>query len=125
MNSQSPGPVRHASTPARRLPAVLARSQGLPETGGRRRTRRGKGLWSAWSPTLSPKVIGVGYAVFVVRMAFVLGIFGTLSPLAWVHGGVLAVTFCAALVVTLGAECLSYSRGTYVPTWMRREAPRV
>jgi hypothetical protein len=80
-------------------------------------------LSTGWSRTLSPKVVGVGYAVFVVRMAVMLGLFGTLSTLAWVDGPVLAISFCAALVVTLGAECLSYARGSYIPAWMRREAP--
>jgi hypothetical protein len=77
-------------------------------------------LSTAWSPTLSPKVIGVGYASFVVRMAVMLGMFGTLSTLAWVNAPVLAMSFCAALVVTLGAECLSYARGSYVPSWRVR-----
>jgi hypothetical protein len=77
-------------------------------------------LSTAWSPTLSPKVVGVGYAVFVVRMAFVLGLFGTLSTLSWVHPTLLAVSFCVALVVTLGAECLSYARRSYVPSWRTR-----
>ncbi len=77
-------------------------------------------LSTAWSRTITAKVIGIGYAVFVVRMAFVLGLFGTLSTLAWVHPVALATSFCVALVVTLGAECLSYSRGTYVPSWRTR-----
>jgi hypothetical protein len=77
-------------------------------------------LSTAWSPTLSPKVIGVGYIGFFVRMAVMFGLFGTLSTLAWVNGPVLALSFCAALVVTLGAECLSYARGSYVPSWRVR-----
>lgn len=77
-------------------------------------------LSTAWAPTISAKVIGIGYAVFVVRMGLVLGLFGTLSTVAWVHAPVLAATFCAALVVTLGAECLSYARGSYVPSWRTR-----
>jgi hypothetical protein len=81
-------------------------------------------LSTAWSRTITPKVIGITYAVFVVRMAFVLGLFGTLSTVPWVHPAALATSFCAALVVTLGAEVFSYSRGSYVPSWMRRQAPR-
>ncbi len=77
-------------------------------------------LSTGWSPTLSTKVVGVGYAVFVVRMAVMLGLFGTLSTLSWVVPPVLALSFCAALVVTLSAECLSYARGSYVPSWRTR-----
>ena len=77
-------------------------------------------LSTAWSPRLSPKVIGVGYAVFVVRMAVLLGLFGTLTTVAWVRAPVLAATFCLALVVTLSAECFSYARGSYVPSWRVR-----
>ena len=82
-------------------------------------------LSTGWSPKLSTTVIGVGYAMFVVRLAIMLGLFGTLSTLSWVNAPVLAVSFCAALVVTLGAECLAYARGSYVPRWMRRPAPLV
>ena len=77
-------------------------------------------LSTAWSRTISPKVIGIGYAVFVVRMGIVLGLFGTLSTLAWVHSAMLAATFCLTLVVTLVVECLSYARGSYVPSWRTR-----
>jgi hypothetical protein len=77
-------------------------------------------LSTAWSRRITTAVIGVGYAAFVVRMAFVLGVFGTLSTLPWVHATALATSFCAALVVTLGAECLSYARGSYVPSWRTR-----
>jgi len=77
-------------------------------------------LSTAWSRKISTAVIGVGYAAFFVRMAVMFGLFGTLSTLAWVNAPVLAITFCVALVVTLGAECLSYARGSYVPNWRTR-----
>jgi len=77
-------------------------------------------LSTAWSKTVDARVISVGYAGFVVRMAVMLGLFGTLSTLSWVNAPVLATSFCVALVVTLGAECLSYARGSYVPSWRTR-----
>lgn len=76
---------------------------------------------TSWSRTLSPRVVAVGYGVFVLRMLFVVGVFGTLQSFGWVHTGVLAGSFCAALVASLAAECISYVRGSYVPTWMRRQ----
>src|SRR5262249_43066237 len=72
-------------------------------------------LSTAWSSKISTTVIGVSYLSFFVRMAVMFGLFGTLSTLAWVNAPVLATTFCVALVVTLGAECLSWARGSYVP----------
>ncbi len=80
-------------------------------------------LSTGWARTLDPRVIAVGYSVFVFRMLFVLGAFGTLASLSWVHDGLLAGSFCAALIASLGAECVSYARGSYVPAWMRRQAP--
>jgi len=77
-------------------------------------------LSTAWSKTVDARTISVGYAGFVIRMAVMLGLFGTLSTLRWVNAPVLAATFCVALVVTLGAECLSYARGSYVPSWRTR-----
>ncbi len=72
---------------------------------------------TAWARVLGPRVVAVGYAVFVVRMLLLLGTFGTLQGVAWVNRSVLAIAFCAALVISLTAECLSYARGWYVASW--------
>lgn len=77
---------------------------------------------TAWARSLRPTVMAVFYGVFAFRMLFVLGVFGTLRTLAWVNDALLAGSFCAALVASLVAECLSYARGWYVPAWMRRSA---
>lgn len=75
---------------------------------------------TSWARTLAPRVIAVSYSVFVFRMMFVLGAFGTLQSVAWVHDALLAGSFCAALIASLGAECISYVRGSYVPAWRTR-----
>lgn len=75
---------------------------------------------TGWARTIKPSVIAVGYSMFVVRMLFLLGIFGSLQAVRWVHGGLLAWSFCAALVLSLAAECVSYARGSYVPVWRTR-----
>jgi hypothetical protein len=75
---------------------------------------------TSWARTFGPRVMAVGYSVFVVRMLLVLGIFGSLRSVDWVHGAVLAGAFCAALVASLAAECISYARGSYVPAWRTR-----
>ena len=75
---------------------------------------------TGWARTIKPSVIAVGYSMFVVRMLLLLGIFGSLSAVGWVHGGLLAWSFCAALVLSLAAECVSYARGSYVPVWRTR-----
>jgi hypothetical protein len=80
-------------------------------------------LSTSWSRSLSARVLAVGYGVFTFRMLFVLGVFGTLATIPWINDGLLAGTFCAALVASLTAECVSYVRGSYVPAWMRRQAP--
>jgi hypothetical protein len=72
---------------------------------------------TAWAKVLGPRVVAVGYAVFVVRMLLLLGTFGTLQGVDWVNRTVLAMSFCAALVTSLAVECLSYARGWYVPAW--------
>jgi hypothetical protein len=77
-------------------------------------------LSTSWARTLGPRVIAVGYSVFVFRMAFVLGTLGTLQSVAWIHDAMLAGSFCAALVASLAAECVSYVRGSYVPAWRTR-----
>lgn len=79
-------------------------------------------LSTGWARTVGPRVIAIGYSVFVFRMLFVLGTFGTLQTVPWIHDGVLAGSFCAALVASLAAECVSFFRNSYVPAWMRRQA---
>ncbi len=79
-------------------------------------------LSTAWARALTVKVLAVGYSMFVVRLAFVLGTFGSLASVTWINGTLLAVFFCAALVASLTAECFSYARGFYVPVWMRQPA---
>jgi hypothetical protein len=78
---------------------------------------------TSWARTITPGVVAVGYSMFVVRMLMLLGIFGSLQAVGWIHGALLAWSFCAALVFSLAAECVSYARGSYVPAWMRREPP--
>ena len=75
---------------------------------------------TSWARTLEAKVIAVGYGAFVFRMAFVFGVFASLRSVGWIHEGLLAGSFCAALVVSLTAECISYVRGSYVPSWRTR-----
>lgn len=75
---------------------------------------------TGWSRVLGPRVIAVGYSVMVVRLLFILGSFSALATLEWVHDGFLAGSFCAALFASLAAECVSYARGTYVPSWRTR-----
>ena len=77
-------------------------------------------LSTSWARTVGPRVIAVGYSVFVFRMLFVLGAFGTLQTVPWIHDGLLAGSFCAALVASLAAECLSFVRNSYVPAWRTR-----
>jgi hypothetical protein len=74
---------------------------------------------TSWARVLKPSVLAVGYSVFVVRMLLLLGIFGSLQSVGWIHGTLLAASFAAALVLSLAAECVSYARGSYVPAWMR------
>lgn len=75
---------------------------------------------TSWSRTVSANMMAVGFSMFVVRMLLVLGVFGTLKTVPWIHGAVLAGAFCAALVASLAAECVSYARGSYVPSWRTR-----
>lgn len=75
---------------------------------------------TSWARVLKPSVIAVGYSMFVVRMLLLLGIFGSLQGVAWINTTLLAVSFCIALVVSLAAECVSYARGSYVPSWRTR-----
>lgn len=78
---------------------------------------------TGWAPTLAPRVVAVGYVMFVVRMFALLVAFAVVATLSWIHGAAFAGAFCASLVAMLTAECLSYARGSYVPAWMRRQAP--
>ena len=75
---------------------------------------------TGWARTITPGVVAVGYSMFVVRMLLLLGIFGSLQAVGWIHGALLAWSFCAALVLSLTAECVSYARGSYVPVWRTR-----
>jgi hypothetical protein len=77
---------------------------------------------TGWAPTLRPRVVAVGYALFVVRMFALLVAFAVVASLDWINGAAFAASFCAALVTMLAAECVSYARGSYVPAWMRRHA---
>lgn len=77
-------------------------------------------LSTSWARVLTPSVIAVGYSMFVVRMLLLLGIFGSLQGAAWIQPTVLATSFCVALVVSLAAECVSYARGSYIPSWRTR-----
>jgi hypothetical protein len=72
---------------------------------------------TGWARVLGPNVVAVSFAGFFVRLALVLSIFASLATVTWIHAPILAASFCVALVATLGAECLSYARGTYVPAW--------
>lgn len=74
-------------------------------------------LSTGWSRTLEPRVVAVGYGGFVVRMFAVFAALAVLATADWMHRGLFAAGFCATLVVTLGAEVLSYVRRTYVPSW--------
>ncbi len=75
---------------------------------------------TGWAPTLAPKVVAVGYVMFVVRMFALLVAFAVVASLDWIHGAAFAGAFCASLVAMLTAECLSYARGSYVPAWRVR-----
>jgi hypothetical protein len=75
---------------------------------------------TAWSRTLGPRVFAVSFGVFFFRMIFMLGAFGMLATITWIHDTMLAVSFCVALVASLAAECVSYVRGSYVPAWRAR-----
>jgi hypothetical protein len=75
---------------------------------------------TGWARTLAIRVMAVGYSVMVVRLLMLLAVFGVLQGQTWVHDGLLAGSFCAALVASLAAECVSYARGSYVPSWRTR-----
>lgn len=75
---------------------------------------------TGWAPTLAPRVVAVGYVMFVVRMLALLVAFAVVASLSWIHGAAFAGSFCASLVAMLTAECLSYARGSYIPAWRVR-----
>jgi hypothetical protein len=77
-------------------------------------------LSTGWAPTLRPRVIAVGYAMFVIRMLALLVAFILVATFTWVHTPTFAASFCAALVAMLAAECVSYARGSYIPEWRVR-----
>jgi hypothetical protein len=72
---------------------------------------------TAWSRTINPSVVAVGYAMFVVRMFAMFAAFVAVASFGWIDAPLFAAAFCAVLVVTLAAQCVSYMRGTYVPNW--------
>ena len=72
---------------------------------------------TGWSRTITPSVVGVGSAFFVVRMFAMFAAFAVLATMAWVSAPIFAAAFCFVLVVTLAAQCVSYARGSYVPGW--------
>lgn len=74
-------------------------------------------LSTGWSRVFTPRVAAIGYGVFVGRMFAVFAAFAALATMGWVHRGLVAVGFCTALAVTLGAECVSWATGRYVPRW--------
>ena len=75
---------------------------------------------TGWAPTLVPRVVAVGYVMFVVRMLALLVAFAVVASLPWIHGAAFAGSFCASLVAMLTAECVSYARGSYIPAWRLR-----
>ncbi|HYZ92037.1 MAG TPA: hypothetical protein VFA34_06530 [Actinomycetota bacterium] len=77
-------------------------------------------LSTGWAPTLRPRVLSIGYAVFVVRMLALLVAFAVVASFTWIHDATFAVSFCVALVAMLAAECVSYARGSYIPQWRVR-----
>ena len=72
---------------------------------------------TGWSRTINPSVVAVGYAMFVVRMFAMFAAFAVLATMSWVEAPMFAAAFCAVLVVALAVQCVSYTRGTYVPNW--------
>jgi hypothetical protein len=72
---------------------------------------------TGWSRTINPSVVAVGYAMFVVRMFAMFAAFAVLATVTWIDAPLFAAAFCAVLVVTLAVQCVSYTRGTYVPNW--------
>jgi hypothetical protein len=77
-------------------------------------------LSTGWAPTLRPKVVAVGYAVFVLRLLALLAAFAVVTSLSWIHPAAFAASFCVSLVAMLVAESFSYARGSYVPQWRVR-----
>lgn len=74
---------------------------------------------TGWSRVLSPGALAVGYLFFAVRMFAILAAFAVAATIPGIHRGLLAGSFCASLVVTLSAACLSFARDSYVPRWRR------
>lgn len=80
------------------------------------------GLSTGWARRLRPSVLAVSYGVFVLRMLAVIWALTALAGTAWVERPLLVAGFCVALASALGAECVSYARASYVPSW--RTVPR-
>ena len=72
---------------------------------------------TAWSRVLTRTVATAGYLGWIVRMGAVLGALTLAASAGWVNRPALAISFCGTLAVLLGAECVSYFRGSYVPSW--------
>lgn len=74
-------------------------------------------LSTAWARTIGLGVWFVSYGFYAVRMAGVFAALAGLARLPWMHRGLFATAFVAALAASLGAECRSYVRKSYVPAW--------
>lgn len=74
-------------------------------------------LSTGWARTLQVRVLAVGYGAFLLRMLVLLFVFLALSSAPWIHREVFAGSFVLSLMVALAAECISYVRKTYVPSW--------
>jgi hypothetical protein len=72
---------------------------------------------TGWARTLGFGPLAVAFGMYWVRMLGVVAVFAAVASIGWVHRPLVAIAFCAALVVTLGAECWSYARKSYVPSW--------
>jgi len=75
---------------------------------------------TGWAPTLQPRVISVAYAGFVIRMLALLGAFAALASTSWIVPSAFAAAFGIGIAVVLTAECVSYARGSFVPSWRTR-----
>ena len=75
---------------------------------------------TGWAPTLRPGVVAAGYAGFVIRMMLLLAAFAVLASMPWITPGAFAGSFGLGITVLLTAECVSYARGTFVPSWRPR-----
>ena len=112
--ARSPSPRRHrrCSSPAGRRAVRLI---GVGLVAGNHAVA--VAVDRAGPATLKPSVFAVGYSMFVVRMLCVLGMFGSLQSVAWIHGPCWLCRSAQRSSSSLTAECVSYARGSYVPAW--------